>query len=230
MNNHQESKLKRNNVLLTVFGNYPKEVASIPALAKSVVKFQEINGAISPEHGKQSFDSKGITSNKNQTRDQVAELGLVIAGALYSLADELNNPDLRQRMDLAITDFKQISSALFENLCIGIAAEANKNMASLAEHGIEENTIKTFVSLLDSYKSMATAPRNVIVNKSTATLTLDDLFTEADMIVENKFDKLMPQFKEKNIAFYRDYVSARILENRGSRSASETPPASPAAV
>ena len=230
MNNRQESKLKRNAVLISTFNNYPKEVATIPVLAKALLKFQEIQQNIAPEHGKQSFDSKGITSNKNQTKDQIAEMGLVIAGAMYSLGDETNNPDLCQRMDLVITDFKQISSATFENLCNEIIAEATKHAPSLVDHGIEDATLKAFVALFESYKSMVTAPRSVIVSKSTATSSLDDLFTEADKIIESKFDKLMVQFKEKNISFYRDYSSARIIEDRGSRQTAETPPVSSSPV
>jgi hypothetical protein len=224
MTTRQEVKLKRNNVVISVLNSYQSDAATIPALARKITEFVGTTRQIEQIHLQQASDTKGITEGKNLLKDDVAELGLVIAGALFSYGDSINNADLCERMDLVITDFKKNTVANFKKLCTEIVTEAQKAGTNLVDFGTTAETVTTFQTLVTQFHDLATKPREEIVKKSTATTTLDELFTISDQILEFHIDKLMLQFKSRNSQFYKDYQNARIIEDRGSRTLQATPP------
>ncbi len=228
MTTRQEIKLKRNNVLITVFNRYKTDADAVPALARKIIEFTETNQRIEQVHPRQTSDTKGITEGKNQLKDEVAEMGLVIAGALFSYGDHTNNNDLCERMDLVITDFKQQTVAKFKKLCNEIVSESDKAGAELTEFGVTTDTLTSFKNLVTQFNELATRPREEIVKKSTLTTTLDEYFTQADRLLEYHIDKLMIQFKSRNISFFRDYQSARIIEDRGARAQTPVAESQPA--
>ena len=80
---------------------------------------------------------------------------------------------------------------------------------------------------IDAYISAIGSPRVARAKISTATEMLDSEFARADMILNDRIDGLMEQFKNSGTSFYADYKNARRIVDTGGPSASPTPPPPP---
>jgi len=71
------------------------------------------------------------------------------------------------------------------------------------------------------------SPRVAQVAKSTATDMLAAEFTRADMILNDRIDGLVEQFKDSGTTFYSDYKKARRIVDTGGGSQPPAPPTPP---
>jgi hypothetical protein len=62
------------------------------------------------------------------------------------------------------------------------------------------------------------------VKKSTATDMLETEFARVDMILDDRVDGLMEQFKDSGTTFYSDYKKARRIVDTGGCSQPPSPP------
>jgi hypothetical protein len=65
------------------------------------------------------------------------------------------------------------------------------------------------------------------VKISTATELLETEFARADMILNDRIDGLMEQFKDSGTTFYADYKNARRIVDTGSQPEPPAPPPPP---
>jgi hypothetical protein len=217
MTNTQESKLHRMGVLISLFERYQAEVNSIPALSRFVLSFTEIRKRIEETHPLQAMSRTGITSNKNDIREDLALQALTISGALHSYASENKLIELSERYKLSLSSYTKVSTAYFKELCLELITDARTYAEKLTDYGVNGAFIEQFATKLENFKITVSEPRNAVVKITYATSYLKDLFAQSDEIVLSHFDKLMIQFKNTRPNFYREYQSARIIENRGVR-------------
>lgn len=218
MNNRQESKLRMYKEAALVLKNYKNEVDSIQAFAREAANLNLGITEIEAVHKKQAIDSKGVTISRNQFREDLAEEANIMAGALFSYGTHKSNADLCQRTNVYPSMLMKCSQADFIRITSEIAAECVKAGADLAGYGPTADSIAHYVARVEEYKQHAVVPRNAIVEKSTATSNLEELFQKCDDILYNHLDVLVLQFKKTNLTFFKDYDSARIIQDHGTRS------------
>lgn len=78
-------------------------------------------------------------------------------------------------------------------------------------------TLTALQTRISAYVEAIAKPRAERVKKSTATDLLGAEFARVDMILEDRIDGLMEQFKETNPTFYSDYQKARRIVDTGGR-------------
>ncbi len=217
MNNRQESKLRMYRETDMVLDNNKSSAASIPALAKEAANLKSVIALIDELHPQQAIDTKGVTTSKNQLREDITENVNTIAGALFSYGTHKNDNDLCQRVNVYPSTLLRASIADFNRICSEIVTECDKAGAGLSDYGITAEMVTGLKSRLSEFKSASVLPRNARVEISTATSNLEELFAKADDILLNHIDVLMLQFKASDPEFYKNYSSARIIEDRGSR-------------
>jgi hypothetical protein len=215
MTNRQEVKLRMFNTVILVLLKFLEVIKLIPALYREFLNFQEKVKAIEALHPVQAADNKGITEAKNIERDDVAEMANILSGALYSYGTHKKDAELYEKMSLEPSAFSRANLADFIKLCNTILTECEKAGAALEDYGVSAETISGFKTSFESFKSNAVKPRGAIVEKSTATSTLEELFSDAEGILVNHIDSLILPFKLTNAQLYKEYQSARILEDRG---------------
>jgi hypothetical protein len=104
----------------------------------------------------------------------------------------------------------------------------NTNVAALAPFGVTAPTITALQTRIDAYRAAIGSPRTAKAQKSTATDMLSDEFARADMILGDRIDGLIEQFKASGTTFYADYKNSRRIVNTGDHSpAPNAPPAPP---
>jgi hypothetical protein len=101
---------------------------------------------------------------------------------------------------------------------------ANTNIAALGPFGITAATLSALQTRIGAYIAVIGSPRVARVKISTATEMLDTEFARADMILNDRIDGLMEQFKNSGTSFYADYKNARRIVDTGSQ---PNPPAPP---
>lgn len=217
MTNRQEVKLRMYHVVLGVLDNNKSLVERVEMLAKEAANLRLTVKNIEEEHPKQAVDTKGVTQSIHNQREELGETANILAGALYSYGAHLGNTDLCERMNIYPSTLQRATLADFKRICSEVLSEAEKAGEALLKYGIEANTIVEFKGDLEKYGTEASQPRQSQVEKSTATLTLEELFTRADDILFNHIDGLVLPFKRTNVEFYLDYQNARVIVDRGSR-------------
>lgn len=224
MTDYQEQKYKRNGILLDLFNRHATDVNLNPKFKIKVGLFGDIHEKINVVYPMQEIDNTGITIGKNATRKDIGYLGLGICGALCSLADDISDSDLYQRMNLTISSFTNGSVSKFKKLCSGVVTEARNHVTKLPEYGILVTSIDKFDTLSQGFHEIANEPRNAAIKKSVATINLAKLLADANLLMKKHFDKLILQYVDSSPDFYNGYWSARILEDRGSKKKKTTPP------
>ena len=100
----------------------------------------------------------------------------------------------------------------------------NKNIADLGPFGVTASTLSALQTRIDAYRGAIGSPRVAQVKISTATEQLEAEFARADMLLQDRIDGLMEQFKDSGTTFYSDYKKARRIVDTGSQGEPPTPP------
>ena len=215
MNQNQFDKLKMFRVVLAVCLKYLKLVESVPAFLRAYQALTKLVIAVEKDHTVQGANTKGVTVNKEQMRDAVIDSAMYIAGAVHSHASDIENSELMAKVHVNISDFKNCGFEECIKKCDIIAKEASVVMDQLADHGVVQKDLDGFMTLVNDFKIMITKPREVIVEKSSVTIDIADLFSTGDKILKEKMDKLINKYKPSDPSFYQEYWNARIIEGGG---------------
>lgn len=218
MTNRQEAKLKMYNEAHAVLERYKADVESNVVLKEEVAKFKTGIDRIEALHPRQEVDNKGITTSKDDLREDMVEQALVLAGILFSYGTHNNNADLCERMDLYPTDLNRASIPKFKKMCTEILTECENAGDKIVKYGGTPELIGKFKEDTDIFKKASTNPRDAVVGVSAATISMADLFAIQEETLNNHIDLLMLQFLKKNPTFFNEYQHARIVQDHGSRS------------
>ncbi len=222
MNNKQEAQLRMFREVDLILNKYKTDVDTIAAMAREAANFNGYLSKIDAEHPRQAVDGKGVTRSKNQMKRLLISRISLFSGALSSYGKHQKNADLVQRMDVSKYNLDRASIANLIKFLNETVSEFKIYSSSMADYGITPEMVTSIEAEVASFKTMSTMPRNVRVEKSTATSNLAEFFDGCNSTLKDHLDKFIPQFEDKNPAFYKDYNNARIIEDRGSRSKSKT--------
>jgi len=230
MKKNQSNKLRMFKVVLAVCSNATDVTAQIPAFVNAIGNLQTITAEIERLQALQSTDNKGVTADNRVLNDQLSDVALAIAGALYAWAAENGNLAIREKVNFVASDFIRFSQTQRIAVCTTILGEARNNTEALANNGITAEKINELETLLNNYKTVYTKPREMVVSKTAVTEALETQFRLAGDILKNQADRLARQFKTTNAGFYQEYRKARVIEDRGAHHTSETTTPEPASI
>jgi hypothetical protein len=89
-------------------------------------------------------------------------------------------------------------------------AEANKQTL-IDEYGMTEEQIISLQNDYDNMMELSGQPREYRIKSKVATQNLDELFSDAAQILDQKLDNLMKLFKRRDPNFYSGYEKARMV-------------------
>jgi hypothetical protein len=202
------------------------EYAGVAAFMTQATNFRNSIQLIGQLAQIQLADTTGVALDKAMLKDQMIEMTFRVAGALKALGSDTNNATLRNQADLNKSTFTRARDDQRDDIAQGMHDLANMNIAALAPYSITAPTLTALQTRIDAYRAAIASPRMAKAQKATATQMLENEFARADMILEERIDGLIKQFKSSGTTFYADYQNARKVVDTGSRSA--TPPTPPA--
>jgi len=218
MTDPQENKLSMYRAVLQVLDANAAEYAGVTAMGTQVTNLHNSVDLIGQLAQTQTADTSGITLDKAMLQDQMVDMALRVAGALKAFASDTTNAPLRQQADINKTTFTRARDDMRDDIAQQIHDLGNTNVASLAPFGVTAATLSALQTRIDAYRAAIGSPRTARVQKSTATDMLGTEFDRADMILGDRIDGLIEQFKSSGTTFFSDYKNARKIVNTGDHS------------
>jgi hypothetical protein len=226
MTDPQENKLTMYRAVLQVLDANAAEYAGVAAFGTQVTNFHNSVDLIGQLAQTQTADTSGIALDKAMLNDQMVDMALRVAGALKAWASDTNNAPIRQQANINKSTFSRARDDMRDDIAQQIHDLGNANVAALAPFGVTAATITALQTRIDVYRAAIGSPRTARAQKGTATTMLANEFDRADMILGDRIDGLVEQFKSSGTTFYSDYKNARKIVQTGDHSPA-TPPTPP---
>jgi hypothetical protein len=195
-------------------------------LTEAVNKFSNNNTAIRAQKKLQEEDSSGITQDKHTLKAALIKKTVLVSKAIASYAFSVNNQELENSVKYTESDLKNMREAMLPTVCEIVCDKAQANLADLGDEGITAATLESLTQLIDDFSGKKTKPQEAISEGKSATKALTDLYLANNTLLRKQLDGLMAQYEETSPEFYRAYVNARPINDRGHRGKGDktTPP------
>lgn len=186
---------------------------------QSVAKIGEVKNKLNDVS--QSIDAAAEVQQKAQIN--IGKIKLELKRTISEKADILNdivevyalmNGDetLAQTMADSASDlFKMKYDDMLRRVKLIIDSATENQEALVAEYGLTAEQITGLQADYDRFLELNGQPREYQIKSGVATLTLDELFTEASNLLDNQLNNLMKIFKRRDSSFYNGYLKARMV-------------------
>lgn len=185
----------------------------IPALVKASSELDSIVDDILGAQ-RQQASKEGLADAKNLVRKELAEAAHEIAALTHACATENGFDAIAKRTDLSATGVQAGTEAEFVDRCKGILADADEVTDDSGDFGVTTAKIKNVKDLLAEFEDLKPKPRAGAAIGKSATRRLETLLRRASVLLKNRLDRLMVQFKKSQPDFYESYRAARKLVNQ----------------
>ena len=223
MNSHQISYLTSYKLIETEAENNPTALAMIPTFAKAITRLKGITNEITDLSVQQSKNLTGITDDKHDLQEVVADYVIDVAGAVHSYAISKGDKTLQAKINFKSNKVHNMNQNDLTNAAAVVLEEAGKIPAeSLAEEGITADEMTQFAEAFSQFGGTANGKREAVIERSSYTDRLSELFTEAADLKKNTLDRLATQYQRKAPEFYNKYkAAATVIHKHGTN---PTPP------
>lgn len=199
----------------TALDNHTATWTPLVPFTNAVTQFKAKIAAIEAEVEQQEKELDGYAMDKIGKKTKMIEKALQVANQVFAFAEDTSNTVLREKVDFSRTDLSTKRDAVVAQLCQGIHDEANAVIASLAPYGLVAADLTALQTLIDDYEAVISAPRTAITVRKGSTEAIEALIKEGTLILTNRLDKLMSEFKDSAPDFYQEYFDARVVVNTG---------------
>jgi len=221
MNSFQISTLTSYKLIGTEAKNDPTALTLIPTFAKGITHLEEIVTEIDDLSVQQSKDLTGITDDKHELQEELADIVIDVAGAVHSYAVGKGDKTLQAKVNFKTHKVHIMNQSELKNAAAVVLEEAAKMPAeALAEEGITAEEMTQFTEAYNAFKGSADDKREAVIDRSGYTDRIADLFAEAADLKKNTLDRLASQFIRKAPEFYNKYKAAStVIHKHGGKAA-----------
>lgn len=156
-------------------------------------------------------DTSGMTSTKNQLKEQIAEKTAVLSGALAAYAAVSGNEDLLSNGYLTKTEVLRLRDVTLPEVLQSFVGLMNSEVADMSDYGVTEAQITDLAASVDDFRELVGQPRLKRSETNAAKREASALIDDGIDLLNNKMDKVMLQFKYSNGSFYEGYENARVI-------------------
>ena len=211
MNARQNAKLNMYNAVIRVLNEHSSKAAAIPALVAATSDLSSRTVGISNTAEAQQIQTKGLTPDKNQARENLREITVNVASLIYAYAATRRATELQSLCAISISDLKKLKDEELGKRSQTIYDAALLNLNSLESYGVTNKLLGIMKDSIDLYSDQSPRPRAAIGHKKATTFQLNQQITEVDDLLRKVIDKIMVHFKSRDIRFYNAYFNARII-------------------
>jgi hypothetical protein len=227
-------RLKQSNklVMYDSIARYLREnsatVNTIPKFTQALTKFEAAIEAIRTKEDERQVSTKGKTEAKYNAEEDLINAILKIASGLFPYAINTNNTELRELADVNYSGLDRLKDVDLIAKGNQIHASAGTLITELADYGLTPDDLTLLKEAIDNYRDTTTYRDASVAQRKGASVSLKDLFNNADDILELEVDRFAAQLKISYPDFYNGYSGARIIKDIGIRHEEKTnPPAQP---
>jgi hypothetical protein len=217
MNSRQENKMSMYLGEKKILTDYNATWVAVPGFATVVSTFFSKIALIQATENRQQRTTKGVTTNKKNKKKLLIEKALVVAGGVLSVAQETNDSELFELVNFSESELSTLNDTLLLDRVTLILDTGNAHAAAILPKGVTALILGELQTMLTEYETVVVSPRDLIVDKKTATAQLKVLFLDTDALLKDNLDRLMMQFKTSDNEFYRKYFNGREIIDLGTQ-------------
>lgn len=212
MNRSQVNRKEMYDAVLSYFDNSPEKWSGIPKVGEFKNTLSELVNQINEAQLAQQEAQVFLSKNKTQLKSMIAQKGDILNDCLEAFALVTDNDELAHRMSATYSDLNRARNVDFIPAIQVIISEAEANKLVLeAEYGVTAEQVEDLKSNLDDFLAINGKPRAYRIASVQATKDLEQLFVDAEALLDNKLDKVMSIFKRRDQNFYNGYQAARMV-------------------
>lgn len=214
MNKEQINRKEMHDSTLLFLDLHSEKWSPIPKVGEIKNELVRVNNDIEGIAKEQSDSQIFLGKNKTQLKNSIATKADILNDTLEVFATFAGNNALVQQMGDSAHALGRLRTEDFIRRVQLIVGKAKENMDALQnEYGVTEQQITDLQNDIDSFLDLNGMPRAYRVASVVATQDLKELFSEANNVLENKLDKIMKIFKNRDSSFYKGYLAARSVIN-----------------
>ncbi len=187
------------------------------AIGNAVADFTSCINSINTLSMVQQTSTTGVTQTKTDAKEAMADMAADIASAGRGYAHDTNNTNLFNLMSITKSDIIGTPDNDADDKAMGIYSALNPLIANLGNYGPTVQLMGILLGKINVFSSFLGVPQDTATTTVIATASLTQLFANADIILKNRLDNLMVQFKTSNPEFYNRYNQNRAIKNIGHR-------------
>ena len=216
MKGSQENKLSMYLAVQKVCADNDSVWTGLPAFVGSFSAFEAKIAGIESTGQIQTEDKTGIAKDKSVLSDELVKKAIAVSTSVHAFAIDQKNNELLESIDYSRSELAGGRDTELYSKCQIIHDKANAIVGDLGDYGTVAADLADLQSKIDEYGAIIPKPRTAINNKKAATSDLVSHFEEADILLNDKMDKLMEQFGDDDPEFYAIYFNARKIIDLGS--------------
>ncbi|MFO8000552.1 MAG: hypothetical protein R6U46_04850 [Marinilabilia sp.] len=183
---------------------------SIPVMVQVKNKLDELVQRIQELDSKTNPSSASVTEQKNRALEKLAMKAAVLSGITRARNALDDNPHPGE-LEVTKSNILRAREASVETLVQPLIDAIRDNMDAYEDFNVNEDMLNETETTLDDFKTLVGKPRNIRNKAYAATGSLDELFDNANNLLNNSLDALMKRFEISNPTFYDEYSRARTI-------------------
>jgi hypothetical protein len=211
MGDNEKSKLTMYETVITYLLENRDIISVNRSFSHTISRLRKAIDEIKVKDRELSSDTMEKTLLAYKIKDELIFTLIPITSALYSIARETGNIELKEKTRLSQSYFIRLRDTELVNISLAIHQLAVRNSYRLGKHNITKTMVH---NLKDKTEKFRDALDNKIITfvSSNAALSLKSAFQDADDILTNQMDKLMEPLSDEYEEFYDDYLAIRSNE------------------
>lgn len=190
----------------------------VPAFEQTCLTAQKLLADIDATNNRRAEKLGGVTSKKQQHRDEVVRQALAIASIIAGYGTEHNDMGLKESMTFRISELRYTSEIRLLEYCNNILAKGWDMGSVLEPYGINTDKLKQFQLTMSQFADSKVQPRNEVAERKDARQQVSEMIKELTSIFNNRIDAMMLLFQPTHREFYGQYLTKRTIVNPGHRS------------
>lgn len=190
----------------------------VPAFEQTCLAAKQLLADIEATNSRRAEKLGGVTSKKQQHRDELASQALAIASVIRSYATDQQDPKLKLGMTFTFSELRFAGDTGLNEHCNNILARARELGTVLEAYGINEDKLKQFQLSLNQYTESKVQPRSQLAERKDAGKQVKEMMRMLNTLFVDKLDAMMLLFKTTHREFYGQYLAKRAIVSPGHRS------------
>ncbi len=217
MTRDQINKLNMLEAVDQVLTAYNGTWSGNTAVSATVTSYRGHLTTINNNDTVQKTSTVGVTENKTQLKQAMADAAMKVANAGMAYAHANNNTVLFNAMNHSENEIMHASDTDADDICQNIhdGYASYTTLAAAYGAGATENT--ALQNAINTYSGQIGKPKQIETLSINATETLVKEFTEVMALLENQLTTILFQYKATNAQFYNQFIAAKIIEDIGHR-------------
>ena len=222
MNKSESNKLSMFEAVIAVLKENAQKISSFTMLNSLSAEFQSEIEEIMNKDAELKTVFAGKTNAKDDAKENLVEMLVPLANALYVFAKRNGNAEMRFVANVNKTLLLKMRENDLTIKANTIKDYLNSNKSSLGDFLITDEKITTLTTKISEFQKSTDQRDSGFANRVAARESLDKLFDKADDLLNDEMDGLMEVFKTNESDFYNAYQTARVIKDLGYRKEKKT--------